>query len=148
MIYKATEVAAYVVKVSEASGDVITQLKLQKILYYIQGAFLALKGEPAFSDEVLAWKYGPAVYTVFSEYKEFGNSPISASKSDIVISEADQLFIKEIYNRYRGFSPSQLVSITHNEAPWLNTAESDIISNRYLAHKFISTDRSIKKAVD
>lgn len=136
MKYKATDVAVYIVKLSETFGDEITPLRLQKLLYYVQGTFLALKGEPAFSDEILAWKLGPAVYSVFTEYKKYGRDPIPSYNGRIVIDESDQLIIKETYSRYRGLTTAQLVEKTHSEAPWSNTADQDTISNESIRHFF------------
>ena len=128
MVYNATEVAKYVVNFSSQSGDRITQLKLQKILYYIQGTYLALKGCPAFSDEIMAWKLGPAVHSVYSAYKQYDDQPIPPSDSDVNMEPEDQLFIAEIYKKFRGFTAAQLVDKTHNEAPWRDTTTNDVIS--------------------
>jgi len=136
MVYKATNVADYVVKLANDLGDEITHLRLQKILYYIQGTFLALKGEPAFSEEILAWKLGPAVHSVFSVYTKYDKDPIPSPKATIIISDTDQLFIKEIYNRYHDYTTTQLVSKTHNEAPWKNSSESGVISNESIRSFF------------
>ena len=136
MIYKATEVAAYVVKTAGDFGDDITPLRLQKILYYIQGAFLALKGEPAFSDEILAWKHGPAIHSVYSEYKKYGGDSIISNANYSSISESDQLFIKETYNRYRTFSTTQLINKTHDEPPWANSTENDVITTESIRSFF------------
>jgi len=139
MEYKATEIARFVVKISKAYGDKITHLKLQKILYYIQGAYLALKNQPAFSDEILAWKLGPAVISVYSEYKQYGKKAIPYNSGAIEISPEDQKFIEEIYKRYRGYTAGQLVDKTHREAPWESTADSDVISNDSIKEYFSST---------
>ena len=136
MVYKATDVANYVVKLSNDLGDEITHLRLQKYLYYIQGAFLALKGEPAFSEEILAWKYGPAVHSVFSAYTKYDKGPLPSPKIKVIISETDQLFIKEIYNRYRKYSTPQLVDKTHSETPWSDSSESGVISNESIRSFF------------
>ena len=138
MVYKATEVAKYVVNFSSQSGDKITQLKLQKILYYIQGTYLALKGRPVFSDEIMAWKLGPAVHSVYSEYKQYGDQPIQASDSEVDIELEDKLFIAEIYKRYKDFTAAMLVEKTHDEAPWRDTTGNDVISNESIRDFFVN----------
>jgi len=136
MVYKATDVANYVVRLSNDFGDEITHLRLQKILYYIQGAFLALKGEPAFDDEIYAWEYGPAVRSVFSKYTEYEKNSIPPPETTIIINESDQLFIKEINNRYRDYSTTQLVNKTHNEMPWSSTPKDGIITKESIRSFF------------
>ena len=45
----------------EAGGEYISNLKLQKLLYYAQGCFLAVTGKPLFSDPIVAWQHGGGV---------------------------------------------------------------------------------------
>ena len=139
MVYKATEAAACVVKIAEEFGDDISPLKLQKILYYIQGTFLALKGRPAFSDEILAWKHGPAVHSVYNKYKQYGRDPIASPGNYSTISKSDQLLFKEIYKRYRLYTAEQLLEKTHEEPPWLNTAGKDVITVESIREYFADT---------
>jgi len=54
-------------------GDTISNLKLQKLLYYAQGLHLAIyRGAPLFEEQLLAWNYGPVVECVYSRFKEYG----------------------------------------------------------------------------
>ena len=54
----------------------ISNLQLQKILYYIQVEFLKTKGVPAFSDEIEAWQFGPVVRAVYQQYCGAGSFPL------------------------------------------------------------------------
>ena len=56
------DVAAYFVRLDDARDieDGITNLKLQKLVYYAQGYHLAYFGTPLFSNRMEAWQYGPA----------------------------------------------------------------------------------------
>jgi uncharacterized phage-associated protein len=136
MAYKAIEIAEYIINLSASYGDTISPLKLQKILYYTQGSYLALKNEPAFSDEILAWKHGPVVYSVYSKYKHYGRDNIRSFAHSSTIKESDQHIIKEIYSKYRDYTASQLVDKTHSEPPWLNTNDDDIISEESIRDYF------------
>lgn len=49
--------------------EFISNLKLQKLLYYAQGIHLAVTGEILFEEDVLAWKSGPVVQEVYDMYK-------------------------------------------------------------------------------
>jgi len=46
---------------SEENGDLISNLKLQKLVYYAQGSSLALWGNPLFSEKIEAWLHGPVI---------------------------------------------------------------------------------------
>src|SRR5687767_14250246 len=54
----------------------ITHLKLQKLLYFAHGWYLALTGEPLFEDKVEAWQFGPVIPPVYHQFKKYGNQPI------------------------------------------------------------------------
>src|SRR4051794_29818552 len=73
----ADQVADYfLAHVDEESGDNITHLKLQKLLYYAQGFHLAIQGEPLFAEPIEAWEHGPVVCRVYHKVKYCGNRPI------------------------------------------------------------------------
>jgi len=79
------DVADYFLHVADMDdGDEgITNLKLQKLVYYAQGFHLALYGSPLFSDEIVAWQHGPVVVALYEKYKEFRKSPIDPPTSGI-----------------------------------------------------------------
>ncbi len=52
--------------VDREAGDVITQLKLQKLMYIAQGIHLALYDAPLFKEEIEAWQHGPVVRELYS----------------------------------------------------------------------------------
>jgi len=56
------------VQMRQYDADELSQLKVMKLLYYVQGTFLAMHGEKAFPDDILAWRYGPAVKAVHDKY--------------------------------------------------------------------------------
>lgn len=74
--YKAIDIAKYVVNKCTIEDYPISNLQLQKILYYIQKDFLKLDME-AFSDEIEAWQFGPVVPEVYYYFCGFGSLPIS-----------------------------------------------------------------------
>ena len=64
---------------SEPDGENISNLKLQKLLYYAQGTSLSILGRPLFADPIINWQHGPVVSTVYHQYKSHGKSPLPAS---------------------------------------------------------------------
>jgi len=75
---KAIDVARYILTLldEDTAGDLMSHLKLQKLLYYCQGFTLALLNRPLFEDKVVAWQHGPVVPTVWEEFKHYGSQPI------------------------------------------------------------------------
>lgn len=59
-------------KIDEDAGDVITNLKLQKLVYYAQGFSLALCGRPLFAERIEAWQHGPVCPALFAKYEKSG----------------------------------------------------------------------------
>lgn len=119
---KALDVAKYLLSlINIENGDTISNLKLQKLLYYLQGYYLALFHKPLFEDKIEAWDYGPVVPNVYDIFKGFhGESIITDNlKFDISeLTEEDRNYINKIFSIYNDYSASSLVYMTHNESPW------------------------------
>lgn len=68
----ALTVAKYIVNRCVKSGTPISNLQLQKILYFVQMAFLKKLDNPCFSDDIEAWQFGPVVPVVYYHFCGFG----------------------------------------------------------------------------
>ena len=66
----AERVADYIIRSAHESGELITNLKLQKLVYYAQAWHLALFDEPLFDDPIEAWVHGPVVSSLYSKFPE------------------------------------------------------------------------------
>ena len=67
------EVANYLLsKTDEEAGDVISNLKLQKLVYYVQGFSLAMNNRPMFEEDIYAWQHGPVVPSLYHNFKDNG----------------------------------------------------------------------------
>lgn len=104
--------------------EYITNLKLQKLLYYAQGVYLAKYNKPLFKEKILAWEHGPVVKEVYDQYKKFGGNGIEFNGSNIRFSEEIEQFLEMIYNYFGQYSAWKLRNMTHEEAPWLKTAQN------------------------
>lgn len=125
MAYPVLQIANELLKLAyESEGDLMTNLKLQKMLYYQQGFHLAYFGKPLFNEEIEAWMYGPVVPCVYNTYERNGRMGIEPN-SDISVEFANdeelRLFIK-VYDIYGQYSAIGLMNMTHNEAPWLSVS--------------------------
>jgi len=107
-------------------AEYITPLKLQKLLYYIQGISSKIYGKPAFTNNIYAWSYGPVVNEIYQMYN--GKSPISTPKKEYKISDGLSKIIDIVIASYGQIEAEKLITLTHNEEPWSNTERNCVIS--------------------
>ena len=108
------------------AAEYITPLKLQKLLYYIQGMSLRIYGKPAFTNNISAWQYGPVVEEVYQQYK--GRNPISTPITDYEVCDGLKKIIELIVSSYGKIEAGSLIDLTHDEDPWINSVNSGTIS--------------------
>ncbi|MDD4376416.1 MAG: DUF4065 domain-containing protein [Clostridia bacterium] len=114
----------------------ITNMKLQKLLYYSQGCFLAEYDKPLFKEKVIAWEHGPVVKEVYDEYKKFGGNGIEFPGSNISFSSEVETFLEKIYNHFAQYSAWKLRNMTHEETPWKNTNQNAEIKQSLMREYF------------
>lgn len=104
----------------------LTQMKLHKLLYYSQGIYLGLFGEPLFEEDILAWKHGPVIYSLYDKYrgeKEIQRPLIEKDFLDYKELSSDDrasIVLTYTYFKYGAFSAGRLRNMTHKETPWIN----------------------------
>lgn len=120
--YTASQVAKWLLSaIDRDSGDSITPLKLQKLIYYAQAWSLALpeRARPLFDEDMQAWAHGPVVESVFHEYKHAGWDALPAPDEVPEIADDDAAHLSEILSVFGEFSAKHLERMTHAEDPWL-----------------------------
>lgn len=147
MPYSAQTIANFLIwraNSDEELGENISNLKLQKLLYYAQGFHLAIKGAPLFTDPIVAWRHGPVVRSIYSKYRGSGAAALPTPDDfdpEAIDSEA-QAVIEEAYGVYGQYSAWGLRNLTHEEAPWRDTpADQEIpleAMRRYFAENLVS----------
>lgn len=134
----AQSIAEYFVsRVDEDAGDSISNLKLQKLIYYAQGFHLAIYGKPLFPEKIKAWEHGPVVPQVYHHYRDCGSSaiPVKSVNLNDYTPEIREL-LDEVNTVYGQFSASKLREMTHQEPPWKNTPQSETISHELMTDFF------------
>lgn len=108
------DVAAYIL----SQGRPITTMKLQKLLFYGQAWSLAWDGEPLFSAPINAWKFGPVVREVFSNYQ--GRKVVHAAMQGdaSALTVAQRATVDAVLGFYGAFDGDLLSELTHKERPW------------------------------
>ncbi len=75
--YCAADVAACIVDTAITNGTPVSNLQLQKILFFAQCEYMSSHGyQTLFDDDFEAWRYGPVVPSVYRTYSVYGGSPI------------------------------------------------------------------------
>ena len=141
MAYNAIDIAKKIVcRTDVEHGDTISNLKLQKLLYYMQGFHLAYFNAPFFNEPIEAWTFGPVVPVVFQEFKRYKQRAINpANYSDeLVLTEDEQQLFDMVYGEYNRFSAVTLMNMTHNEGPWKLHDIGDVITNEELRTFFLT----------
>lgn len=118
------DVAKYILSKSRPEeGDGMTHLKLQKLVYYVQGFATVILNRALFDEDMEAWTHGPVVPALYAKYRGYSNGIIE--NYDGIIGDADNLtseekeLVDDVFNVYGQYSASKLRSLTHNETPWL-----------------------------
>ena len=147
-MYTADEVARWFIAFNEQNiengAEQISNLKLQKLLYYAQGAILALTGKPLFEDPIVAWKHGPVVKEIYHQYNRHGADGIQIEDGFAApdIDEDTAAVLREVYRVFGQFSAWMLREMTHAEAPWKETEQSGVIARdkikRYFEENYLS----------
>ena len=99
----------------------MTNMRVNKLLYFAQVHSLARSGEPLFSDNFSAWPHGPVIEDIYHEFKSYGRDPITAVSegySQKIFSDKQIALLLDVEREYRQYSTYGLADITHKEDPW------------------------------
>lgn len=101
----------------------LSNLKLQKLLYYCQAGHFQWDDEVLINDyEFQAWRYGPVIEEVYKEYKIYGQNDIPSLDNEVYILEDNEReTISAVWNQLKNLHAYTLVSNTHEEDPWINS---------------------------
>lgn len=147
-MHRSTAIANEFLRLAGPGG--LTQMQLQKLIYFAHGWSLALRGEPLTSDDVEAWAYGPVYRDLYDHTKYFGKQAItrpitpdddSASRFFTRTSEktepykaelspAERELIGAVWKRYGKLGGTRLSALTHQaNTPWFKTGRNETIDS-------------------
>jgi uncharacterized phage-associated protein len=136
--YDARAVANFILDLGDLLTLPVTQLQLQKTLYFAHGWYLAQTNKPLVRQNFEAWKHGPVVKVVWDSFKDSGSQPIStrATRKDLStgiieevvdnIAPADQHFVRDMFRTYCPLNGWTLSEMSHIEnGPWRTVWQPD-----------------------
>ena len=108
------DVSKYIVNKIEVSN-----MALQKLLYYVQLFYMGLYDRPAFTSICKAWKYGPVFGSIYHRYKGFESNIIKDEKQSNTIDSNLKEVVDNVIKYFGCYTPLILKDFTHNEKPWI-----------------------------
>tara|TARA_R110002126_G_scaffold54919_10_gene148222 strand:- start:5420 stop:5902 length:483 start_codon:yes stop_codon:yes gene_type:complete len=119
-------VSKYLLALANETGTYLSNLKLQKLLYYFQAWFYAYSGQKLFDSDFQAWVHGPVIPESYHNYKKFGYHPIvdETLGQDVIknfkskFNHKELNFLTDIESYYMSKTGYELERLSHNEEPW------------------------------
>ena len=100
----------------------ISNLVLQKLLYFIQAYSLVKYGEKAFTEKIEAWMYGPVVPEAYYNIKH--NNNFYKNDAYKMLDKKTSGIVEEVVDVFGKINPFVLVDLTHSYSPWKNAWEN------------------------
>lgn len=121
MTYSAKSIASSLIRLSNEHKLWISNLKLQKILYFSWLEYYRKTGEHLFDDEFQAWKYGPVVPSVYYEYwANAANTLYVAHRSPEKVDKDTEDFLLKMLQELDDKTSGDLVRLSHRTKPWVD----------------------------
>lgn len=149
--YDINDVADYIIlqATAEETHPSLTNLKLQKLLYYVQAWSYGIHQRPFFSEneQFQAWIHGPVNRTIYDRFEPtkllYSELTMSDRRQDAKdLDDEGKEFVDFILENYMKFTGVQLEAMTHREDPWIQAREG--IAPTARCEKIISPDAMVK----
>lgn len=139
------ELAIGIISYYNNANQQISNLKLQKILYYIQGYAMRLNKSIAFDSKIYNWPYGPVIEEIYFEYNEYRAKNIVLKEDDrtscfLKDKSAQAKLILDVLNCCADKTAYELVRMTHSEDPWKNSKLHEEITIESIGKYFSNHD--------
>ncbi|MCF6337725.1 MAG: DUF4065 domain-containing protein [Gammaproteobacteria bacterium] len=113
-------IADFFIDFAQDHGDYLTNLKLQKLVYYAQAWNLALYDKPLFDADFQAWVHGPVCPALYTRFKKYRWNPITIRPETATLPDDVKAHLVNVFEAYEQYSGYQLEQMTHAEAPWVD----------------------------
>lgn len=138
-MYSAVEIAQFIITFCTNIGAPVSNLQLQKILYYLQVHF-AKNGKRLYEEDIYAWQYGPVIPEIYYLFSGYGACKI-ANRYQTNIEPDVQREIEPIIQRLIQISPWNLVEMTHEiGGPWYVAYNDGLGVNSIIDFENLVTD--------
>lgn len=90
----------------------IDEMKLHKLLYFLQKESLSLMNRLAYKETMHAWVHGPVSLEVREQFHHL-------DQDNYRLSTENKLLVQHILHKYGALSSSKLSALSHQEKPWI-----------------------------
>lgn len=155
MAYPAKSIANAFISIAAADGESVSNMKLQKLLYFAHAVYLGTQNKPLISESPEAWQFGPVFPSVYHEFKGFRADPIDCYATDFNFKNLEierveppedtevLALLKSVWETYGQMSAIKLSALSHVPGgPWdrvrkeANGSVSADIPNSYIQEDF------------
>lgn len=139
MVYSALDMAKYVINYCVSIGRPISNLQLQKILYFVQGEYFRRTHHLIIDDNFKAWSFGPVISEVYDRYCVYGGGKIY-ERDGFALNESDAEIVDQIISDRSKKSAYELVEESHAKGlAWdniYNGSKSTVIPKMLIMRDF------------
>jgi uncharacterized phage-associated protein len=131
MAHDVRAIANFVLDLAKAESCSVSNLVINKVVFFVHANYLVEFGEPLVSAKVEAWEYGPVFRELYKEFRGFGDQPISKYAERLSaetgkrerclysLTADEREFLEAVTRKYIRLSPSALVALSHEKGgPW------------------------------
>lgn len=124
--YHAVTVANRFLHLAQELGSSLTNMQLQKLVFFAHGVHLGAYGRPLVEESVKAWTFGPVIPQLYNKLRKYGNGYVDnlleSTPEDMQRLDADKYALSAInlvWQKFGRFSGSKLSAISHMPgSPW------------------------------
>lgn len=135
-------VANYFIECSQKENIPVSNLSMQKLVYFAYGWMMVRTGKKLFYDRIEAWQYGPVIPSLYHQLKHYGRERITKTIVDydhrknkffrwnLKEGTLVERLVRGVWDEYKLLTPRRMVDLTHApDTPWHTT----IVSTGYNA---------------
>jgi len=130
-MHDSRDIANCILDIADKSGAAVSNMAINKLIYFLNGWYLADYQSELCSDRFEAWEYGPVLPKVYQSFKRFGSGPIVGRAErydptfrkfyyvDYQFSDHDLTYIHYVFSAYASMSAVALSQMSHVKGgPW------------------------------
>lgn len=120
MKYDVMKLSEYIIRYYNDRDKIITCIRLQEVLYYVQAWFLMQTDDVCFIDNIEAKEVGPIIAPVNAKYKEYGanNIPVPKDYAEMSMLPTDFRLLTEVIEYTFSWSNSAMTNLVHDQRPY------------------------------
>ena len=131
MTHDVREIANLVIDESRSGGMHVTNLSLNKIIYFLHASYLFEFNRPLVSAKIEAWDHGPVFREIYHQFKNFERSTITARARQLDLATgkffepepnlnpSEDAFLRPLCLELLKIPVGKLVDMSHVEdGPW------------------------------